>query len=101
MLKLTDLIINRELVNNINRRKNCDLGNVNKQVEAASKQIEAINKIEKTIGFSALKEDLLVTANARKINPEETLNELAERLGVSKSCLNHRLRKLVQIASEL
>lgn len=101
VLKITDLMINRELVNNINRRKNCDLGNVNKQVEAAGKQIDAINKIEQTVGFSNLKEDLSLTAKARKENPEETLSELADRLGVSKSCLNHRLRKLVQIANEL
>ena len=101
VLKITDLMINRELVNNINRRKNCDLGNVNKQVEAAGKQIDAINKIEQTVGLSTLKEDLFLTAKARKENPEETLSELADRLGVSKSCLNHRLRKLVQIANEL
>jgi DNA-binding protein WhiA len=101
VLKITDLMINRELVNNSNRRKNCDLGNVNKQVEASSKQISAINKIEKVIGLESLKEDLYATAIARRDNAEETLVELAERLGVSKSCLNHRLRKLVQIASQL
>ena len=101
VLKITDLMINRELVNNSNRRKNCDLGNVNKQVEASSKQISAINKIEKTVGLESLKEDLYNTAIARRDNAEETLVELAERLGVSKSCLNHRLRKLVQIASQL
>ena len=46
VLKLTDLMINRELSNNSNRQKNCDLGNVNKQVEASAKQIDAINKIK-------------------------------------------------------
>lgn len=101
VLKLTDLMINRELSNNSNRQKNCDLGNVNKQVEAAAKQIEAIEKIESTIGFDRLKEDLRTTAQARKDNPDETLLELSERLSVSKSCLNHRLRKLVAIANEL
>ncbi len=101
VLKLTDLIINREIVNNSNRRKNCDLGNVNKQVEASAKQIDAIIKIEQTIGLESLKSDLQITAKARKENAEETLNELAERLEITKSCLNHRLRKIVQIASEL
>ncbi len=101
VLKLTDLIINRELVNNSNRRKNCDLGNVSKQVEASAKQIDAIVKIEQTIGLSGLKEELYKTALARKENSDETLSELAERLGVTKSCLNHRLRKIVQIANEL
>lgn len=101
VLKLTDLIIEREIVNNSNRRKNCDLGNLNKQVEASAKHIEAINKIDKTIGLESLKKDLQITAKARKDNVDETLSEIAERLGISKSCLNHRLRKLVQIASEL
>ncbi len=101
VLKLTDLIIEREIVNNSNRRKNCDLGNVNKQVEASSKQIEAIDKIEKILGIESLKLDLQITAKARKENADETLSELSERLGVTKSCLNHRLRKIVQIASEL
>ena len=101
VLKLTDLMINRELNNRSNRQKNCDLGNVNKQVEASSKQISAIEKIEKTIGLSSLKPDLELTAKARRDNPEETLLELSERLNVSKSCLNHRLRKILLIAKEL
>ena len=101
VLKLTELIISRELINDSNRRKNCDLGNVNKQVEACAKQISAIDKIEQTIGIDSLKEDLKATALARKNNPDETLNELAQRLNVSKSCLNHRLRKIVTIANEL
>lgn len=101
VLKLTDLIINREFSNNINRQKNCDLGNVTKQVEAAAKQISAIEKIEKTIGLESLKQDLALTAKARKEFSEDTLMELAERLDVSKSCLNHRLRKIVCIANEL
>lgn len=101
VLKLTDLIINRELSNNSNRQKNCDLGNVNKQVEAAAKHIDAINKIIETIGLESLKPDLRETAIARVENSEETLSELSERLNVTKSCLNHRLRKLLAIANEL
>lgn len=101
VLKLTDLIINRELSNNSNRQKNCDLGNVNKQVEAAAKHVDAINKIIETIGLESLKPDLRETAIARVENSEETLSELSERLNVTKSCLNHRLRKLVAIANEL
>ncbi len=101
VLKITDLMINRELTNYSNRQKNCDLANLNKQVDAAGKHLSAIDKIDKNIGLDALKEDLRETAIARKENPEDTLLELAERLDISKSCLNHRLRKLVQIASEL
>lgn len=101
VLKLTDLIINREIVNDSNRRKNCDLGNVNRQIEASSKQIQAIDKIEQTIGLDQLKDEIRQVAVARKENPEETLIELAERLNLTKSCLNHRLRKLICIAKEL
>ena len=100
VLKLTDLMINRELSNNSNRQKNCDLGNVNKQVEASAKQIDAINKIKKTIGLDALKPDLKETALIREKYPEDTLSELAERLSISKSCLNHRLRKIVLLSSQ-
>ena len=94
-------MINRELSNNSNRQKNCDLGNVNKQVEASAKQIESIKKINETIGLNALKKDLAETAEYRLKYPDDTLNELAERLNVSKSCLNHRLRKIIVIAQEL
>jgi len=101
VLKLTDLMINREFANTINRQKNCDLGNVTKQVEASAKQIEAIKKIESTIGLDGLKADLAKTAKFRVEYPDDTLNELAEKLLVSKSCLNHRLRKLILIANQL
>ena len=101
VLKITDLIINREISNQSNRQKNCDISNVNKQVEAAAKQIFAIDKIIETIGLEGLKEEDRKVAVARKDYPEETLAELADRLGVTKSCLNHRLRKLVSIANEL
>ena len=96
-----DLMINRELSNNSNRQKNCDLGNVNKQVEAAAKQIDAIKKIKQVIGLETLKIDDRAVAIAREENPDDTLSELAERLNITKSCLNHKLRKLVKIANEL
>lgn len=101
VLKITDLMINRELANKINRQKNCDLGNVNKQVEASQKQINAIKKIASTIGLEGLSKDLELTAKSRIEYPDDTLLELAERLNVSKSCLNHRLRKIMTIANEL
>ncbi|MBE7081755.1 MAG: DNA-binding protein WhiA [Clostridiales bacterium] len=101
VLKITDLMINRELANKINRQKNCDLGNVTKQVEASRKQILAIKKIKETIGLDTLSKDLETTARTRIEYPDDTLLELAERLDVSKSCLNHRLRKIMTIANEL
>lgn len=101
VLKLTDLIINRELSNTSNRQKNCDLGNLNRQIEAVAKQIEAIDKIQKEKGLNSLKPDLKQVAEARVEFPDDTLIELADRLNISKSCLNHRLRKIVSIANDI
>ena len=101
VLELTDLMINREMTNITNRIKNCDLHNVNKQVEASAKQIEAINKIEQVIGVDSLKPSLEIIAKARKENPDDTLEELAEKLKLTKSCINHRFRKIIEIAKEL
>ena len=104
VLKLTDIMIEREIVNVTNRRKNCDLGNVNRQIEAQEKIIRAIEKIEKaelSRGEVLLKPDLKITAAARKEYADDTLVELAARLSITKSCLNHRLRKISEIADKL
>ena len=104
VLKLTDVMIEREIVNVTNRRKNCDLGNVNRQIEAQEKIIRAIERIEnaeKAGAKSLLKPELRLVANARKDFQDDTLKELAERLSITKSCLNHRLRKISEIAEKL
>ncbi|MCQ2387595.1 MAG: DNA-binding protein WhiA [Clostridia bacterium] len=101
VIKLSDIIVNREFNNRINRQKNCDLKNVDRQVDASIKQIEAIEKIQNNIGIESLKEDLKIVAIARKENPDFTLVELADKLEITKSCLNHRLRKLVEISNGL
>ncbi len=100
VLKITDLMINKELSNNSNRQKNCDLGNLNRQIEAVAKQVKAIEFLESLGLIESLKPELKTVAIARKEYPSDTLNELSERLNLSKSCLNHRLRKLVSIAKE-
>ena len=100
VLKITDLMINKELSNNSNRQKNCDLGNLNRQIEAVAKQIKAIEFLESLGLIENLKSELKTVAKTRKEYPSDTLNELSERLNLSKSCLNHRLRKLVSIAKE-
>ncbi|MBO4251604.1 MAG: DNA-binding protein WhiA [Clostridia bacterium] len=101
VLKLTDIIIEREIFNVTNRRKNCDLGNVNRQIEAQEKIVSAINKIERTVGLDSLKPELKDTAIARRDFSDDTLIELAARLSVTKSCLNHRLRKIAEIADKI
>ena len=102
VLKITDLMVSGEMTNMINRRKNCDIGNVVRQMDASEKQSEAISYIEKTVGLDYLvKPDLISTAKARKDNPEDSVFELSNKLFVSKSCLNHRFRKIISIAEEL
>lgn len=101
VLKFTDVMIEREIVNVTNRRKNCDLGNVNRQIEAQEKIINAIEKIERAFGADYLKPELKETARARKEYADDTLNELASRLNVTKSCLNHRLRRIAEIADKI
>ncbi len=101
VLEFTDILVLRGMANKSNRQKNCDLGNVNKQVEASVKQIKAIEKLERNDGLNLLSDDLKRVCVARKENPDETLLELAERLNVSKSCLNHRLRKIISLADGL
>ncbi len=100
VLRLTDVMIERELKNDSNRRKNCDLGNVTRQVEASLKLAEDIEFLEKSGVLASLKSELSLTAKARKEYPEDTLSELAERLNITKSCLNHRLRKISAAAEK-
>ena len=101
VLSIVDLMINKEISNNSNRQKNCDLGNLNRQIIAVEKQIKAVDIIEKEKGLSWLKPELYSVAVARRQNADQTLSELADELNISKSCLNHRLRKIVEIAKEI
>lgn len=101
MIEIKDVFREREVNNNINRQMNCEMSNILKQVNASISQRKAIELIEKTIGLGALKEELVAVAVARTDNPDCTLEELAEKLKISKSCLNHRLRKIMEISKNL
>ena len=91
----------RDEANNDNRARNCMAGNADKTAIAAVKQVVAIKKIEEKTHFKDLSEELVTLAKLRLQSPEKTLQELADTLGVSKSCLNHRMRRLIEIAEEL
>ncbi|PWM70226.1 MAG: DNA-binding protein WhiA [Bacillota bacterium] len=99
-LKITDIMIEKEVMASANRQKNCDLANVTKQMDAAEKVIAAIEKLIERGRLDQLKDSLRETALARREYAEETLQELADRLGITKSCLNHRLRKLTELEKE-
>lgn len=101
VLRLTDIFIQREIANDSNRGRNCDIANLNRQSLATEKQVEAISFILNTVGLNYLKKELKITAEARLENQEDSLEELAEKLQITKSCLNHRLRKILSISKEI
>lgn len=90
----------RDLRGKVNRRVNCDAANLDKVVAAAQSQIEAIRRLEARGALAELPDRLQETARLRLAHPELTLSQLAELCSppVSKSALNHRLRKLVELA---
>ena len=93
----------KDLRNSVNRRLNCDSANLDKAVEAAIEQLEAIRKLDAAGMLEKQPEKLRQTAALRLSNPELTLSELAEEFDppLTKSCLNHRLRKIVELAKNL
>lgn len=96
--ELRDIIIQKDIRNETNRRINCEMANIDKQITASKKQTDYIKSIDETIGLDTLNSQLKSVANARLENPEATLEELASMLNITKSCLNHRLRKIAEIA---
>jgi hypothetical protein len=92
----------KDLRNSVNRRLNCDNANLDKAVEASQEQLEAIRRLTASGTLERLPDKLRETASLRLENPELTLTELAEEFDppVTKSCLNHRLRKLVELAKK-
>lgn len=100
VLKLKGIIDERETANSINRVTICEAANLDKTYAAASRQLMEIGAIEESVGLESLTPALRDTANARMEYPQASMSELARILGVGKSCLNHRLRKLADIARE-
>ena len=95
--------IEKSMSNTVNRKLNCDFANADKVVAAAREQLHAIKKIEQEIGIFELPEPLQQAAILRIANPDASLADLAllSDPKVTKSCLNHRMKKLVEIASKL
>ncbi|MGY3766647.1 DNA-binding protein WhiA [Vagococcus vulneris] len=104
MLKFEDVRIVRDLRNSVNRLMNCENANMNKTADAAKRQIENIELIEKTAGLDALPDKLREVAVLRVEHPEISLKELGEMLPsgpISKSGINHRMRKINEFAENL
>ena len=103
LLELENYRILREMRGNINRRVNCETANINKAAQAAARQIDDIRFIEENTGIASLPDGLDEMARVRLEYPEATLGELGSHLEppIGKSGVNHRLRKISEIAVAL
>lgn len=102
ILSLENVRILKDMRNNLNRVVNCETANIDKTVNAAQRQIENIRLIERYRGLETLPEPLREMAEIRLNHPDAPLSELCTMLGgVGKSGVNHRLRRLENIAHEL
>lgn len=103
LMELENVRILKEMRNTINRKVNCETANLNKTVSAAVKQLEDITYLRDTIGLEKLSEGLEEVALARLSHPDASLKELGALLSppVGKSGVNHRLRKLGDLAEKV
>ncbi|MCH7322868.1 MULTISPECIES: DNA-binding protein WhiA [Solibacillus] len=104
MLKFEDVRIVRDMRNSVNRIVNCETANLNKTIGAALRQVDNIRFIDNAIGLDQLPEKLREIARLRVEYQDVTLKELGEMVStgvVSKSGVNHRLRKIDEIAEAL
>lgn len=104
LLKFEDVRIVRDMRNSVNRLVNCETANLNKTVSAAMKQVENIQIIDDEIGLDQLPDRLREVAKLRIEHQDVSLKELGEMVStgtISKSGVNHRLRKLNEIATKI
>lgn len=103
LMNLENLRILKEMRNSINRRVNCEAANINKTVQASTRQVEDILFLREHYGFSRLPDNLREMAEVRLEHPDAALKELGEYLDppVGKSGVNHRLRKLSELAERI
>jgi cell division protein WhiA len=104
LLRFEDVRIVRDMRNSVNRLVNCETANLNKTIGAALRQIENIRYIERTVGLDILPDKLREIAELRVKYEDVTLKELGEMVSkgsISKSGINHRLRKIDEIADKL
>ena len=101
-MELMNTRAEKELRNGVNRRVNCEAANLDKAVDAAQEQLQAIRRLYELDRVETLPAQLKETIILRETYPELTLRELAEEFEppVTKSCLNHRLRKLVELSRQ-
>lgn len=102
VLKYEEIRVMREIRNNVNRQVNCETANLNKTISASVMQIEAINYLKKVKKYEELPISLQEIAELRLEYPEMSLKDLGSLLEnpLGKSGVNHRLKKIIEIADE-
>lgn len=98
--KFSALVEKRDQANQSNRTQNCMASNADKAAIAAVKQVVAIQKLQKNSVFSDISDELKQLANERVKHAGMSMQELADYLKISKSCLNHRMRRLMELAAK-
>jgi len=104
LFKFEDVRIVRDMRNSVNRLVNCETANLNKTISASFRQVESIKLIDEVVGLDQLPKRLQSVAYARLRHQEASLNELAQNVQgeeLSKSGVNHRLKKLDEIAEKI
>ncbi|WP_416828460.1 DNA-binding protein WhiA [Ectobacillus polymachus] len=104
LLRFEDIRILRDMRNSVNRLVNCETANLNKTIGAALRQIENIKYIDRAVGLDSLPDKLREIAELRITYQDVTLKELGEMMSggtISKSGINHRLRKIDELAEKL
>lgn len=101
VLEFEQIRVMRYMKNNVNRKVNCETANLNKVIDAALSQIEDIKFLKKMKKFDTLSTELKEIADLRVENPDSSLKELGEMIELGKSGVNHRLKKIQQIAEEI
>lgn len=104
LLHFEDVRIVKDMRNSVNRLVNCETANLNKTIQASMKQVSNIRLIQQAVGLENLPPKLREVAEARLAHPDLSLSELGQQLpggAMSKSGVNHRLRKLDEIADRI
>ena len=92
--------VSRDVRNRLNRLLNAEEANLARMVRAADRQLQAIGRLEAAGELDLLAEGLREAATQRRRQPDADLDTLASSLGISRSAMNHRLRRLVELAAE-
>ena len=99
-MELMQVRMYKEAKNDINRKANFEIANMDRTYSASARQIAAIAALKDTGGLEELSEELRDLAKLRLENPEMTLRELGETLGISRSGVNHRLQRLLELGEK-